>query len=477
VETTNTSPTIARKPVNSEPFHEPTVRAVPAELAASDAITTEPTSTAPTSAALPTKPTASTAPTTTSPTSPTTRDTAVLDPREFAHLADPTLGHKIDSLARLPSEIDISKTVDTTVQTSYAPAVTHEVVEETVHEIVTQEITREIHTHDIYHRVLPVLEFEVLPARHWVKLADGSGLRELEPSEIPGGLAVAEGLNRCIADAVRNFDPRAVVTTNPTPSNQTSSAPIIPAVFTARSFPGSDYDTRQWTDPSSGIQRSEQWWVHRPTLEVDKDWIIDGTNGERGVEMHFWHGEGNPEHAEAVNGEDRDGTALGGVDLTGLGKTKGGVVDRNGNVEREKLVDGRSGDVVAHALPATAGTNAGATGDDKLASGGQAQAGAVSGDRGRSATQEQRMNRHENGHENGHETENRTENGNGHTTTPNTTSSPNTNTNSTTTRDVEGLEPHHEAVPTAGGIPLGQGWKMREEQSGGQQQVAVGTAI
>ncbi|SMY27509.1 unnamed protein product [Zymoseptoria tritici ST99CH_1A5] len=296
-----------------------------------------------------------------SPTDPPTPD--ALGP-EFAHLASPSAPDQLNTLARLPSEIDISNTVDTTTHTSYAPAVVHEVVQPKVHEIVTQEITREIHNHDIYHRVLPVLEFEVLPARHYVQVpgADGKlGLRELGVEEIPGGRAVAEGLNRAIADAVRAFDPRAVVShptaSSPDKSRATPSAPIIPAVFTARRFEGTDGDMRQWTD-EMGVKRSEQTWVHPPTLERDRDWVIDGTKGERGVEMHFWHEGTSPEHGRRNGGAVGGTEGLGGKVIGGREKTTdplregaklSGTQPVVGSVFEEGKVVNRRGEEVEHA--------------------------------------------------------------------------------------------------------------------------------
>lgn len=46
-------------------------------------------------------------------------------------------------------------------------------------------ITREIHTHDVYHRVLPVIETEILPTKHYIKSPDGKSLIEIPESEVP----------------------------------------------------------------------------------------------------------------------------------------------------------------------------------------------------------------------------------------------------------------------------------------------------
>jgi len=45
-------------------------------------------------------------------------------------------------------------------------------------------ITREIHTHWVYHRVLPVIETEILPAKHYIKASDES-LIPIPESEVP----------------------------------------------------------------------------------------------------------------------------------------------------------------------------------------------------------------------------------------------------------------------------------------------------
>ncbi|KAK6599973.1 hypothetical protein H4I96_07299 [Botrytis cinerea] len=51
---------------------------------------------------------------------------------------------------------------------SFSLAVVHEHILPTSHEIITKEIYREIHQHHWYHRVLPVIDTEVLPAKHYV---------------------------------------------------------------------------------------------------------------------------------------------------------------------------------------------------------------------------------------------------------------------------------------------------------------------
>jgi hypothetical protein len=56
----------------------------------------------------------------------------------------------------------------------------------TLRELREEVITREIHTHDIFHRILPVIETVVLPTKHYVPTPDGKGLREVPENMIPG---------------------------------------------------------------------------------------------------------------------------------------------------------------------------------------------------------------------------------------------------------------------------------------------------
>ncbi|KAI1469513.1 uncharacterized protein F4812DRAFT_470432 [Daldinia caldariorum] len=68
--------------------------------------------------------------------------------------------------------VDLRDTVDTDQTITYAPAVTHETIRPHVHEIMEEQIYREIHNHDVYHRIQPVYDVEILPARHFVPGAD-----------------------------------------------------------------------------------------------------------------------------------------------------------------------------------------------------------------------------------------------------------------------------------------------------------------
>jgi hypothetical protein len=64
-------------------------------------------------------------------------------------------------------------------------AVIHEHVTPTRHEIREERVTREIHYHNVYHRILPVIETAILPTKHFIHSPDGQTLIEISESEIP----------------------------------------------------------------------------------------------------------------------------------------------------------------------------------------------------------------------------------------------------------------------------------------------------
>lgn len=126
-------------------------------------------------------------------------------------------------------------------------AVVHESVSKEVHHIRQEVITREIHTHDVYHRILPVIDVEVLPPRHFLPV-EGGGLVEVSASEVPG-----RGQNWVIAETASKI-----------PSDQ--AAPQGARQFTARNFPGREGDSVTYKTPE-GHERTETTWIHPPELE------------------------------------------------------------------------------------------------------------------------------------------------------------------------------------------------------------------
>ncbi|CAF9939880.1 MAG: hypothetical protein ALECFALPRED_008366 [Alectoria fallacina] len=140
-----------------------------------------------------------------------------------------------------------TNTYDTQVVERVAPAVVHEEVHRAVHHVREEVITREIHTHDVYHRILPVVDVEVLPPRHFLPV-EGGGLVEISAQEVPG-----RGSNWVIAETASKI-----------PSDQ--AAPSAMTQFTARNFPGREGDAVKYMSPE-GYEKTSQTWVHPPELE------------------------------------------------------------------------------------------------------------------------------------------------------------------------------------------------------------------
>lgn len=128
------------------------------------------------------------------------------------------------------------------------PAVVHERVHQNVHHIRKELITREIHEHEVYHRILPVIDVEVLPPRHFLPV-EGGGLVEISGKEVPG-----RGNNWVIAETASKI-----------PSDQ--AAPKGLRDFSARQFHEGEGDAVEYTT-AEGYPRTEQTWVHPPELET-----------------------------------------------------------------------------------------------------------------------------------------------------------------------------------------------------------------
>lgn len=131
-------------------------------------------------------------------------------------------------------------------------AIVHETVNRDIHHIRHEAVTREIHEHTYYHRILPVIDVEVLPPRHFLPV-EGGGLVEISADEVPG-----RGKNWVIAETASKI-----------PSSGTSSGPLptTSRVFSAREFRGTEGDDKRYITPE-GYERTEQTWVHPPELEM-----------------------------------------------------------------------------------------------------------------------------------------------------------------------------------------------------------------
>ena len=99
----------------------------------------------------------------------------------------------------------------------------------------------------MFHRIQPIVDVEVLQPRHFLPV-EGGGLVEITAQEVPG-----RGSNWVIAETASKI-----------PSDQ--AAPPGKTQFTARKFAGREGDAVRYTSPE-GYEKTEQTWVHPPTLE------------------------------------------------------------------------------------------------------------------------------------------------------------------------------------------------------------------
>lgn len=168
----------------------------------------------------------------------------------------------------LEGVVDLSNTVDTTVHEKWAPAVTHEVVNKHHHHIREEVITRQIHTHDVYHRILPIIDIQVLPTRHFVLHPTTGEKIEISEDQVPG--RTRANVNWVIAETVTKMTP---------PEGNLKEALRR---FSAREFGPEEGETRHWIE-KDGVRKSERTWVHPP--ELDHGAHLSGQS----VPFHFGH--------------------------------------------------------------------------------------------------------------------------------------------------------------------------------------------
>ena len=157
----------------------------------------------------------------------------------------------------LEGVVDLNSSEDTTVATRWDPAVTHQTVHKDIHNIREEYITREIHTHDYFHRILPIVDVEVLPPRHFVPSATNpSELVEISGNAIPGRRDDEDQKMRnwFIARSVEDGEHGQVEVGGG------------PRRFTAREFRDGEGDHHEWVG-ADGVQRSTTTWVHPPAVE------------------------------------------------------------------------------------------------------------------------------------------------------------------------------------------------------------------
>jgi hypothetical protein len=145
------------------------------------------------------------------------------------------------------AEIDLSNTCDTEVRVRYAPAITRETIMPTVHHIREKQITREIHHHDELHRILPVKDIEVLPARHFVRASNGD-LNEVPTDAVPGATGANESWQ------IANTGTRG------------EDISLAPRPFTTIALEGFPQNYEERID-ADGVKRSHTTWFYPPVFQ------------------------------------------------------------------------------------------------------------------------------------------------------------------------------------------------------------------
>lgn len=175
------------------------------------------------------------------PTAPNELHTTAQTSENLAHSIKPTAEEVVRGAQ--------TNTADTEIIEKWAPAVVHETVHKDIHHVREEVITREIHTHDVYHRILPIIDVEVLPARHFLPV-EGGGLVEISADEVPARAnqhwVIAETASKIPSDEAVRSKRRE---------------------FSAREFPGKEGDKIEYIT-EQGIPRTEETWVHPPELET-----------------------------------------------------------------------------------------------------------------------------------------------------------------------------------------------------------------
>jgi hypothetical protein len=174
-------------------------------------------------------------------------------PKDTNALTDNYVIKDPESPIDLSSVVELSNSLDTKIDINYAPAVTRETVLPTTHHIREERITREYHNHDVYHRILPIHEVEILPPRHFRHSPDGK---------------LVEVLESTIPDGRKAFYPLSPASTQKMPARIEISPPTSGwrRPFTARFWKGTDGDAKEEVG-EDGVLRTERTWVHPPTLE------------------------------------------------------------------------------------------------------------------------------------------------------------------------------------------------------------------
>ncbi|KAM3067306.1 hypothetical protein ACMFMG_005332 [Clarireedia jacksonii] len=295
------------------------------------------------------------------------RPRAASNPIPIATATASNIGRKREFLVEeqkhpisLDGVVDLTNTVDTDVTTRILPAVVHEHITPTQHEIIQERISREIHYHDVYHRILPIIDTEVLPPRHYIYGPDGRTLHEVPESQVrsrtgnslhsrnwqivethPSSASKQHDLYHSM---MLGIDPADADTEGKTHHTYTSTFRINPREFLrwARNPTAPIKIMEREYMTAEGFPRKETWWRHPPTLE-------SGTEETGQTVPMFWHWTDDEEEilvAQKHEEELRNGVIYQDRER-GFSEKKGysnGHVSRRFSIPRKPIVQARAGD-------------------------------------------------------------------------------------------------------------------------------------
>lgn len=152
----------------------------------------------------------------------------------------------------------------------------HEYVTPTVHHIREEKITREIHNYDIFHRIQPVIDVEILPTKHFIQNADGT-LKEVPASAVPGRQ------NTWHIAAGPGPDPQRTLSTDLETASSRASESILPTTLQESSNRNPIKISHHTLPSSDGIHRTETTWHHPAkvlTTIYDDSFSTSGLEGD-----------------------------------------------------------------------------------------------------------------------------------------------------------------------------------------------------
>ncbi|KAF2745524.1 hypothetical protein M011DRAFT_460105 [Sporormia fimetaria CBS 119925] len=150
----------------------------------------------------------------------------VMRPDPKAKLTVAQMIQQMDGVSHEGGAFNLENTEQALQSTHFAPAVTHEYIKPIEHEVHEERIYREIHNHDVYPRIQPVYETEVLPPRHFIPDPnDPDNLIEVSEDQLPE--YCKNGSQTRYMTRAREHHPLAENPSFPTPQSRLTQPEIV----------------------------------------------------------------------------------------------------------------------------------------------------------------------------------------------------------------------------------------------------------